>query len=86
MQRATPIEPDETAQALYDRLAELGGQLVTEAVDAIEQGTATRTPQDESKATLAPMLTRELSPHGSFPVRPRRSMTRSVDCAPGQRR
>lgn len=62
LQRATPIEPDETARALYDRLAELGGQLVTEAVDAIEQGTATRTPQDESKATLAPMLTRELSP------------------------
>lgn len=62
LQRATPIHPDETAEALYARLAELGGQLVTEAVAALEAGTATRTPQDESKATLAPMLSKELSP------------------------
>lgn len=62
LQRATPIDPNETADVLYDRLAEMGGELVVEAVTALENGTATRTPQDGSRATLAPMLTRALSP------------------------
>lgn len=62
LQRATPIDPDETADVLYARLAELGGGLVVEAVQALADGTATRTPQDGAQATLAPMLTRELSP------------------------
>lgn len=62
LQRATPIGADEDAAALYDRLAELGGELLTEAVARIEAGTAARTPQDHEKATLAPMLSRALSP------------------------
>lgn len=62
LQKSTPIDPDETADALYDRLAELGGELVVEAVAALESGAATRTPQDHSAATLAPMLSKELSP------------------------
>ena len=62
LQRATPIGADEDAAALYDRLAELGGELLTEAVAQIEAGTAIRTPQDHEKATLAPMLSRALSP------------------------
>lgn len=62
LQKSTPIAPNETAETLYARLAELGGELVTEAVTALEQGTAARTPQDESQATLAPMLSKELSP------------------------
>lgn len=61
-QAATPIDPDETVVALHDRLAELGAQLLVETVARIEAGTATRTPQDHDKATLAPMLSRELSP------------------------
>lgn len=62
LQRSTPIDPDETADVLYDRLAELGGELVAEAVAALASGTATRTPQNHSAATLAPMLSKELSP------------------------
>lgn len=62
LQRETPIDPEETADALYDRLAVLGGELVVEAVRALADGTATRTPQDGSRATLAPMLSKELSP------------------------
>lgn len=61
-QRAADIGPDENAQQLYGRLAGLGGELLVETVAAIEAGTAGRTPQDGRKATLAPMLTRELSP------------------------
>lgn len=62
LQEVTPIGPDETAEELYGRLAALGGKLAQEAVTALERGTATRTPQDGSQATLAPMLTRDLSP------------------------
>ena len=60
-QAATPIDPDETVVTLHDRLAVLGAQLLVETVAQIAAGTATRTPQDHEKATLAPMLGRELS-------------------------
>lgn len=62
LQQRISIDPDETAEMLYDRLAQMGGELVQEAVKALEDGTATRTPQDESRVTLAPMLSKELSP------------------------
>lgn len=58
----TEIGGDETAPELYGRLAELGGELVVQAVAQIAQGTAPRYPQDESRVTLAPMLSREMSP------------------------
>ena len=62
LQRATPIGPEEDAAALFDRLAKLGGELLTEAVAQIESGAAVRTPQDGTKATYAPMLSKALSP------------------------
>lgn len=62
LQRATPIGADENAADLYDRLALMGGEALVEAVARIEAGTAARTPQDHSKATQAPMLSRALSP------------------------
>lgn len=62
LQKTTPIDPDENAQELYDRLAVMGGELAVAAVAALEAGTATRTPQNDSLATLAPMLSKELSP------------------------
>lgn len=61
-QVSTPVNRTETAQELYDRLAQLGGELLVETVTAIADGTAQRTPQDPAEVTLAPMLSRELSP------------------------
>lgn len=61
-QRATPIDPDETAEALYDRLARLGADLLAKTLPRLADGTASRTPQAEDQATLAPMLSRDLSP------------------------
>jgi len=52
----TQIIPDETAGRLHDRLAVLSAPLVVETIDKIEQHTATYTPQDHTKATLAPKL------------------------------
>ena len=55
-----PIGPDEDAQALTVRLADLGAEALSEAVAAIGNGTAARTPQDESRQTYASMLTKEM--------------------------
>lgn len=56
------IGPEETAPQLTERLAQLGGSLLAETVVRLADGTAQRTPQDGEKATLAPMLSKELSP------------------------
>lgn len=60
--RKTPIEPYETAQQLLDRLAVIGSKLLQDTLRNVEQGSFTRTVQDESQVTFAPMLTKELCP------------------------
>ena len=62
LQQSTPIDQSEDAETLYNRLAEMGGRLVVRAAAQIESGTASRTPQDHEKATLAPLLSKALSP------------------------
>ena len=61
-QAETAIDPDEDAETLYQRLADMGGALLISAVEQLAAGTATRTPQEAAGVTLAPMLGRELSP------------------------
>ena len=61
-QVVTPIDPEETVEAVHDRLAALGGELLVKTVEDIANGTATRTPQDPAQVTYAPMLSRELCP------------------------
>lgn len=58
----TEIGADEDAGALTVRLAQLGAEALSGAMRAIENGTASRTAQDHSAATYAPMLSRDLSP------------------------
>jgi methionyl-tRNA formyltransferase len=55
----TPIDPDETADELEDRLAQLGAPLVAEAIASLAAGTAKILPQDRSKVTKAPKLSKE---------------------------
>lgn len=62
LQASTTIGETEDAQALTARLAELGAEALSEAVGALADGTASRTPQDHEKHTYAPMLGKELSP------------------------
>jgi len=57
----TPIDPDESVEAVHDRLADLGGKLLVEVVEKIANGTAQRVPQDSTQATYASMLSREMS-------------------------
>ena len=55
----TPIEPDETAGELENRIALLGAPLVAEAIASLVAGTAKILPQDRSRVTKAPKLRKE---------------------------
>ncbi len=55
----TPILEDETALELSLRLSELGANALIEALALVELGLAKGVPQDESRATFAPKITRE---------------------------
>jgi len=59
LQERTPIGMDETAEALSNRLAVLGAEVLMRAVAALEAGTATWYAQDERLATYAPKLTKQ---------------------------
>ena len=52
------IGPRETAGQLHDRLATVGARLVLDVLDQLQAGTHKATPQDESRATLAPRLSK----------------------------
>ncbi len=58
----TPIGENMTAGELLDKLAVLGGGLLSQTLTKVEQGKAEVTVQDESKVTLAPMLDKSMCP------------------------
>lgn len=58
-QRAVPIGPEDDAGTLHDRLAELGGQMMVQALQDLEGGRAVPRPQSEAGATYATKLTKE---------------------------
>ena len=58
---ATPIGPDETAGSLATRLADLGATALVEALSLLSGGLARPQPQDDSLATYAPKLDREIA-------------------------
>lgn len=59
LQEAIPITPDDTADTLSPRLAELGGRLLVETIARLKAGTLVPQPQDAPQATLAPLLKKE---------------------------
>ena len=59
LQEAVPIEEDETAETLAEKLSALGARLIVRAVEALEDGTLTHTPQ-EGDTCYAGMLKKEM--------------------------
>jgi methionyl-tRNA formyltransferase len=59
LQEQTNIAPDDTALTLAPRLAESGAELVIKTLRGLEEGSIHPVPQDDSKATLAPILEKE---------------------------
>lgn len=58
-QEAIPIGPDETAGEMEARLAPLGARLAVDTIARLAAGPVTGMPQDKSKSTKAPKLTKE---------------------------
>jgi methionyl-tRNA formyltransferase len=53
------IAPEETAEDLFESLAEVGARLMVKTLAALECGTIAPIEQNHTAATLAPILTRE---------------------------
>lgn len=60
MQSKIRLDAKETGGSLFDRLSSEGGRLLVKTLEAIENGTATRTKQDDSLSNYAKMLTKSL--------------------------
>lgn len=60
LQKKVKIDPDETAGELHDKLAILGAETLLETVKLIESGNVKTIPQDESQATSAPKIKKEM--------------------------
>lgn len=59
LQERVRITESMTAGELHDTLSQVGARLLIETLDLIEAGDAPRIPQDHSKATYAPKLSKE---------------------------
>lgn len=59
LKREMAINHDDTAVTLAPRLAELGAKLLVETLAELQQGNLKPVPQDDSQATLAPILKKE---------------------------
>src|SRR5690606_16860579 len=59
LSRSCPILPQDTAQDLHDRLAELGPQALLETLGQLQSGKTTALEQDGTLATYAHKLTKE---------------------------
>lgn len=61
LQRAVDIGKNETAGELYERLAVIGAELLHDTIAELENGTLTRTPQDEAFATRCGIIKKEMA-------------------------
>ncbi len=60
LKKETEIGENETAAELFDRLADIGAELAAETLEKLEKGEVTPVPQNESEASYAPMITKDL--------------------------
>ncbi|MCM1190885.1 MAG: methionyl-tRNA formyltransferase [Butyrivibrio sp.] len=58
--KETVIGPEDTYETLHDRLMELGGQAVTEALKLLEQGKLVPEKQDDSQSCYAPLIKKSM--------------------------
>jgi len=61
--REVPIGEEDTAGTMFDLLSRLGADALSEALDRLREGTLREIAQDDSRATYAPLLTKE---HGAI--------------------
>jgi len=59
LQKDVPILLEDTSETLAPRLATVGASLMVETLQALQAGTVHPSPQEDTKATLAPILKKE---------------------------
>ncbi len=59
LQKSIPIKDDDTTGTLEKKLSQLGGELLLEAIKGLKAGTINPIPQDDSKASYAPVIKKE---------------------------
>jgi methionyl-tRNA formyltransferase len=59
LQRKIDILPNETGGTLHDRLAQVAPEALLDSLQFLASGSAPRAPQDKTRATYAPKLSRE---------------------------
>jgi methionyl-tRNA formyltransferase len=83
-EKGIPIFPEDDAGTLSSRIAELAASVVRDDLPRVERGELTAIPQDETRATLAPPLTKE---HGRIDwlrtSREIKNLTRGLNPRPG---
>ena len=60
IQREIPIDEEETGGGLFDKLSDLGAELIVDALPKIERGELTPVPQDEALATKCGKLSKDM--------------------------
>lgn len=55
------IDPEETSGQLFDRVSALGAKTLVAALEKLQAGQLTPTPQDAAQATMAPPLDKEMA-------------------------
>ena len=58
LKKTLPILPEDTAGSLFDKIAALGAEGIVEALDLLERGDISYTPQDHAQATFCKMITK----------------------------
>ena len=61
IKKATKIGENETYEELYARLAVMGGEVLSETLEAVENGTLSPEKQDDSLSCYSPMIQKEMS-------------------------
>ncbi|BDV44743.1 methionyl-tRNA formyltransferase [Geotalea uraniireducens] len=59
VKRQLAITPDEDAQALHDRLSQLGAETIDETLNQLQAGTLQRQKQDDTQSCYAPLLKKD---------------------------
>ena len=84
LQAHEPIYPRDSADGLAARLAELGAELLIEALALLEAGEAEETEQDHARATFAPKVNRALARvDWAKPAEEVSNLIRGMDSVPG---
>ncbi|MEE5991992.1 MAG: methionyl-tRNA formyltransferase [Oscillospiraceae bacterium] len=61
LKKSVEIFENEITEELHDRLAEVGAELIVQALEGLEKGTLTPEPQDDSQSSYASMIQKSMS-------------------------